>query len=219
MLQHSRRGQAPRSLQPASLRAATARPAGQPGRYRPGSASAAGQPRRTEVLLRCQLHAIPTRGPRIPELADLHEATRTDGEGISRGIGVPRAWPVRDVPAQSLTVAMAERARSHHGGSCQVDAHDPVAGGRDSTAMACSRWAAVDAHASVAYPASMITGAPRILLGQAPRDRRRWHLPASALSRCVPARLTCQAAGNAPAPPFGRIPGGAKGPFLTRKGP
>ncbi len=31
------------------------------------------------------------------------------------------------------TVAMADQVRSHGTGSYQVDAHDPVAGGRDST--------------------------------------------------------------------------------------
>jgi len=45
----------------------------------------------------------------------------------------PRAPPVRDIPAQSPSVAMADQVRSHGTGSYQVDAHDPVAGGRAST--------------------------------------------------------------------------------------
>src|SRR5260370_38883212 len=44
-----------------------------------------------------------------------------------------RALSVRDIPARSLAVAIADQAWSHLSGFCQVDAHDPVAGGRDST--------------------------------------------------------------------------------------
>ena len=62
-------------------------------------------------------------------------------------------------------------------------------------------------------------GAPAILPGQAPSDRRRRRLPGSALSRSVPACLTYQAAHAAPGAPFGHIPGHAQGPLLTRKGP
>jgi Tn3 transposase DDE domain len=43
--------------------------------------------------------------------------------------------------------------------------------------------------------ASMVTDAPRILLGQAPRDRTWERLPCSTLSRSVPARLICRALG------------------------
>ena len=49
---------------------------------------------------------------------------------------VPRALPVRDLPARSPSAAIAGHARSHGSGSYQVDAHDPVAGGRDSAAAA-----------------------------------------------------------------------------------
>jgi len=49
---------------------------------------------------------------------------------------VPRALPVRDIPARSPSVVMAGQARSHGSGSYRVDAHDPVAGGRDSPAVA-----------------------------------------------------------------------------------
>ena len=42
----------------------------------------------------------------------------------------------RDTPARSPSVAIADQARSHGSGSYQVDAHDPVAGGRDSAAAA-----------------------------------------------------------------------------------
>ena len=55
--------------------------------------------------------------------------------------------------------------------------------------------------------------------GEAPRDRRRCRLRGSTLSRSVPARLTCQAAADPPAPPFGHIPGHAKGPLPAGKGP
>ena len=84
--QHSWRGQAPPSFQPARGR----RPPGPPARQADvalAAASAAGQHWRTEVLLRlpalpaaCDRHAE----PRTPERADLREATRTDGAGISR---------------------------------------------------------------------------------------------------------------------------------------
>src|SRR5260370_36969414 len=50
--------------------------------------------------------------------------------------GVPRALPVRDIPARSPSVVMVGQARSHGSGSYRVDAHDPVAGGRDSPAVA-----------------------------------------------------------------------------------
>ena len=50
-------------------------------------------------------------------------------------VGVPRALPVRDIPARSPSVVMIGQARSHGSGSYRVDAHDPVAGGRDSTAV------------------------------------------------------------------------------------
>jgi len=46
------------------------------------------------------------------------------------------ALPFRDIPARSPAVAMADQARSHGSGSYRVDTHDPVAGGRDNTAMA-----------------------------------------------------------------------------------
>ena len=42
----------------------------------------------------------------------------------------------RDIPARSPSVAIADQARSHGSGSHQVDSHDPVAGGRDSAAVA-----------------------------------------------------------------------------------
>jgi hypothetical protein len=58
-------------------------------------------------------------------------STRRDA-GTNR-FGVPRALSVRYIPARSLTVAIADQAWSHLSGFCQVDAHDPVAGGRDST--------------------------------------------------------------------------------------
>jgi hypothetical protein len=48
--------------------------------------------------------------------------------------GVTRC-PSRDTPAGSLTVAMAGQARSHRGVSCEVDAHDRAAGGRERTAV------------------------------------------------------------------------------------
>ena len=51
-----------------------------------------------------------------------------------RVFGDPRALPVRDIPARSLVVAIADQAWSHLSGFCQVDVHDPVAGERDSTA-------------------------------------------------------------------------------------
>ncbi len=53
-----------------------------------------------------------------------------------RIVGVPRAPPVRDIPAQSPSVAVVDQVRSHGTGPYQVDAHDPVAGGQDSTAVA-----------------------------------------------------------------------------------
>ena len=53
-----------------------------------------------------------------------------------RRVGVPRAPPVRNIPARSPSVATAGQARSHGSGSYQVDAHGPVAGGRDSAAAA-----------------------------------------------------------------------------------
>ena len=56
--------------------------------------------------------------------------------GHTRGFGVPRAPPVRNIPARSPSVATAGQARSHGSGSYQVDAHGPVAGGRDSAAAA-----------------------------------------------------------------------------------
>ena len=45
------------------------------------------------------------------------------------GFGVKRSPSVRDIPARSLAVAIADQAWSHLSGLCQVDAHDPVAGG------------------------------------------------------------------------------------------
>jgi hypothetical protein len=48
-------------------------------------------------------------------------------------VGNPRALPVRDISARSPSVVMADQPRSHGYGSYQVDAHDPVAGERDST--------------------------------------------------------------------------------------
>ena len=65
---------------------------------------------------------------------DLHRCL--PGEKVTpsaRRLGVPRALFVRDIPARSLAVAIADQAWSHFSGLCQVDAHDPVAGGRDST--------------------------------------------------------------------------------------
>ena len=55
---------------------------------------------------------------------------------------VTGAEPVRDISARSPSVAIADQARSHGSGSYQVDAHDPVAGGRDSAAAARvhDRW-------------------------------------------------------------------------------
>jgi K+ transporter len=40
--------------------------------------------------------------------------------------------------ARSLAVAMADQAQSHHG-CCQVDAHDPAAGGREAP-LGDRRW-------------------------------------------------------------------------------
>lgn len=48
--------------------------------------------------------------------------------------------PVRDTRARSPAVPMTDRARSHGNGSYRIDAHAPVAGGRDSTGVGpCSR--------------------------------------------------------------------------------
>jgi hypothetical protein len=43
---------------------------------------------------------------------------------------------VRNIPARSPSVAIAGKAGSHGRGSYQIGAHDPVAGGQDSTAVA-----------------------------------------------------------------------------------
>ena len=58
--------------------------------------------------------------------------------------------PARDIPAQSPSVAIAGKARSHGRGSYQVGAHDPVAGGQDSAAAVAVLTAVAMLMASVA---------------------------------------------------------------------
>ena len=59
----------------------------------------------------------------------------------------------------------------------------------------------------------------RYLRARRPEIAGGKRLPGSAVSRCVPARLTCQAAAHRTGTPFGHIPGHAKGPLPTGKGP
>jgi hypothetical protein len=58
--------------------------------------------------------------------------------------------PVRDIPAQSPSVAIAGKARSHGRGSYQIGAHDPVAGWQDSAAAVAVLTAVAMLMASVA---------------------------------------------------------------------
>jgi len=58
------------------------------------------------------------------------------GSEDAHKIGVTRVLPVRDIPVRSPSVAIAGKARSHGRSSYQIGAHDPVAGGQDSTAVA-----------------------------------------------------------------------------------
>ncbi len=61
---------------------------------------------------------------------------------------------------------------------------------------------------------------PVLLLGETPRDRLWERLPCPALSRSVPARLTCRAALTLhTGPSFGHMPCYAKGPLPAGKGP
>ena len=63
------------------------------------------------------------------------------------GFCVPRALPVRDVPARLPSVAMADKARSHGSGFYHFDAHDPVAGGCGQ--RECGHWSAGPAAGGV----------------------------------------------------------------------
>ena len=66
-------------------------------------------------------HSDRTIHPALPGLLGTATQPRS-------GIGVPRALPVRNIPARSLTVGMSGPARSHCGGPRQVDARDPARG-------------------------------------------------------------------------------------------
>jgi hypothetical protein len=56
-----------------------------------------------------------------------------------RGIGVvPRALPVRDIPAPSPSVAIAGQARSHGRGSYQVDVTILSLAGKTAPLWPCS---------------------------------------------------------------------------------
>jgi predicted ATPase/transcriptional regulator with XRE-family HTH domain len=105
--QHSWRGQVPQSFQPARGR----RPPGPAARQAGvalAAANAAGQHRRTGVLPK--LPALPAAydrhaEPRTPERADLREASRMDGAGISRAESAwtrrLASWPSRSRSATS----------------------------------------------------------------------------------------------------------------------
>ena len=56
------------------------------------------------------------------------------GHGQREIIGAP--CPARDIPARSRAVAIADHARRHNSGSWPIEAHNPVEGGRDITAVA-----------------------------------------------------------------------------------
>jgi hypothetical protein len=79
--------------------------------------------------------------PRSRHAEDAHNAisarTRPSNLRDARKeiIGVPRALPVRDIPARSLAVPMADQAHRPAAVLTKLMGHDPVAGsGRDSSA-------------------------------------------------------------------------------------
>jgi hypothetical protein len=80
-----------------------------------------------------------TQSPGVrAELGVLDEALYCVGAagGGTESAGVRVLCLSRNIPARSPSVATAGPARSHGSGSYQVDAHGPVAGGRDSAAAA-----------------------------------------------------------------------------------
>ena len=107
-------------------------------------------------------HILPSRDRLRTGMADLGAVRNTYTYGPrARRVGDPPSPSVRNIPARSPSVAIADQARSHGSGSYQVGAHDPVAGGQDSTAVAALTAGGVDAH-----------GQRRVTLISAP-DRKR----------------------------------------------
>jgi len=80
--------------------------------------------------------------------------------GLARAMPPPCRSSGRQRSPRSPSVAIAGQARSHGSGSYQVDAHDPVAGGRDSAAAAVFTTGGV-LMASVAYSGIVLPGRRR----------------------------------------------------------
>ena len=155
-------------------------------------------PRRTSA---CGLRAGPARGPTV---------SQTCSSVRVLALPVQDGWHARWIDT-SLSLALPAKALVKNG-FCVVDillnsvhARDKKSkNGSDKEVCLGLRLRHATDNVSTTERISLISyvvdtskrarDKPVLLLGEAPRDRSRCRLPGSALSRCVPACLTCLAA-------------------------
>ena len=163
----------------------------------------------TGAFIVVQAHELLTQ-EQLTRTLQLASSTRARLPGARTALANPIA---RTADRAARSILWAESVRSDASTTRSFRAHSPSTPTQPSTAPNRQGLRVLNARAlamasasndAARHPcpgmsahsgrASTNIGAPAIPPGQAPSDRRRCRLPGSALSRCVPAHLTCPAA-------------------------